>query len=158
MPDPRKLKRMGVFYAHAANESPVKIERERKELSEFLTKRSHEKLGAYMSPNIVVTSGRVEHKQSFTGDWEKWQRSIVKRKHATTGDIRYHMFVVPNKECGRATAGILEMALREGRKVCLWDREAGKISKVYRVENFDPEDWTAGFRVSTDRSQHESEE
>jgi len=56
MADPRKLKRMGVFYAHAANESPIKIEHERKALSDFLTKRFHEKIGAHMSPNVTVTS------------------------------------------------------------------------------------------------------
>lgn len=151
MADPRKVKHLGVFYAHAANETPIKIEHDRKALLDFLTKRFHEKVGAYMSPSISVTSGRAEHRHTFTGDWEKWQRGVVKRKHATTGDIRYHMFVVPSKECGRATASILEMALQEGRKVCLWDRESGKISKVCRIESFDPEDWTSGFRASTEQ-------
>ena len=150
MADPRKLKRMGVFYAHAANESPIKIEHERKALSDFLTKRFHEKIGAHMSPNVTVTSGRTEHKHTFPGDWERWQQSVVKRKHATTGDIRYHMFVVPGRECGRATAGILGLALQEGRKVCLWDQESGTISRVYGIESFDPEDWTTGFRISTE--------
>ena len=155
MPDPRKVRHLGVFYAHPSNDPALTIQKERKELCELLTKRFHEKVGAYMSPNISVTSGRTEHKHTFTGDWERWQRGVIKRKHATTGDIRYHMFVVPSKACGRATASILEMALREGRKVCLWDRETEKISKVYRVESFDPEDWTAGFRVSTDRRNDE---
>jgi hypothetical protein len=149
MADPKKLKRLGVFYAHPSNDPAAKIRKERRELCEFLERRSHGKMGPDIALIISVTSGRAEHKHTFTGDWERWQRAVVKRKHATTGDIRYHMFVVPNKECGRATAGILKMALREGRKVCLWDRESEKISKVYRIESFDPEDWTTGFRVST---------
>ena len=149
MPGARKVRRLGVFYAHPSNDPAAKIQKERRELCEFLERRSHGKVGPGGGLAISVTSGRTEHKHTFTGDWDRWQRAVVKRKHATTGDIRYHMFVVPSRECGRATAGILEMALQEGRKVCLWDRESGKISRVYRIESFDPEDWTTGFRVST---------
>jgi hypothetical protein len=150
MADPRKRKHLGVFYAHSAGDSPPNIEKARKALEDLIRNRFHEKLGASMSPNVYVISGRQEHKASFNGDWEKWQRKVVGRKHATTGDICYHMFVVPGKDCGRATAAILSLALEKGRKVILWSRDTDKMKSVKKVQAADADDWTSGFRVSTE--------
>jgi hypothetical protein len=150
MPDPRKRKHLGVFYAHPSGDSPLKIEKERKALELFLRERFHEKLGAALAPAIYVISGRQEHKMGFFGDWEKWQRKVVKRKHATTGDICYHMFVVPGESCGRATAAILKLAFEEGRQVMLWDKDDNKLKRAKRVQAFDADDWTSGFRVTTE--------
>ena len=150
MADPRKRKHLGVFYAHPSGDSPPKIEKDRLNLEALLLKRFHEKVGAAMSPSVYVISGRREHKTGFFGDWEKWQRQVVQRKHATTGDICYHMFVVPGEACGRATAAILALALEKGRRVVIWDKENEKLQKVRKVQVFDADDWTSGFRVSTE--------
>lgn len=150
MADPRRKKHLGVFYAHPSGDSPPNIEKSRKNLEEIIRNRFHEKVGASMSPSVYVVSGRQEHKSSFSGDWEKWQRGVVSRKHATTGDLRYHMFVVPGENCGRATAAILLLALEKGRRVVLWDKEAEKMRKVKQVQVVDADDWTSGFRVSTE--------
>ena len=150
MADPRRKKHLGVFYAHPSGDSPPNIEKSRKNLEEIIRNRFHEKVGASMSPSVYVVSGRQEHKSSFSGDWEKWQQGIVSRKHATTGDLRYHMFVVPGESCGRATAAILSLALEKGRQVVFWDKEAEKMRKVKQVQVVDADDWTSGFRVSTE--------
>jgi len=149
MADGRRVKSLGVFYAHPAADSPREIEADRKDLEEYLREQFHKKLGAHASPAIGVTSGRKEHKLTWAGDWEKWQKQIVVRKHATTGDIRYRMFVVPGETCGRATAAILSLALDAGRKVVLWDKDEKKLHRVKEVQPSDPDDWTSGFRVIT---------
>ena len=147
MSKPKKY--MGVFYAHGASESPISIEKNRKDLEHFLKKRFHKKLGIDSSPVIHVFSGRQEHRSTWRGDWEKWQKSVVSRKHATTGDVCYHMFIVPEERCGRATASILGHALSAGRKLFLWDRKGGKLKRVNGVQAVDADDWTSGFRVTT---------
>ena len=85
---------------------------------------------------------------TWRGDWEKWQKQVVSRKHSTTGDTCYHMFVVPDEMCGRATAGILGHALSAGRDLFLWDRENKKLKRVSGVQAVDADDWTRGYRVT----------
>ena len=142
------MKHLGVFYAHPAGDSPRSIEQDRQKLLESLRERFHKQLGA-KSPKVSVTSGRKEHRMTWAGDWERWQKQVVTRKHAMTGDIRYHMFVVPGDTCGRATAAILDHALKANRKVVVWNKETGKLHRVKGVQPFDPDDWTSGFRAVT---------
>ena len=145
-----RQKHMGVFYAHPSGMALGQIKKDCRALEELLRERFYKKLGVANSPAIYAMSGRQEHSSGFTGDWEKWQRRVVKRKHATTGDICYHMFVVPGGECGRATAAILSMALDDGRQVVVWDKETGKLQKVKRIQVTDADDWTSGFRATTE--------
>tara|TARA_R100000008_G_C3586865_1_gene173152 strand:- start:512 stop:964 length:453 start_codon:yes stop_codon:yes gene_type:complete len=149
MADPRKIKHLRVFYAHPSGHTLNKIEKDRSELQELLTKRFHKKIGAYMSPNIRVISGRREHQQSFSGDWEQWQKKVVAKKHSMTGDICYRMFVVPDEVCGRSTAAIIQHAKNAKRTVYLWEKDSGKLKPVRGIETFDAEDWTSGFRILT---------
>jgi|TARA_R110000765_G_C18451725_1_gene548464 hypothetical protein len=143
-------KSLGVFYGHSSSDPLNQIKKDRKALENLLRERFHKQLGLAKSPIIYVIAGRQEHQTGFSGDWEKWQRKVVSRKHATTGDICYHMFVVPGAVCGRATAAILSLAMEAGRRVAIWDRETGIIQKAIKIQAFDAEDWATGFRVTTE--------
>tara|TARA_R100000808_G_C2155439_1_gene167917 strand:+ start:15840 stop:16319 length:480 start_codon:yes stop_codon:yes gene_type:complete len=139
-------KHLGVFYAHSATDRPSEIATQRVELEDFLKKRFLKKFGD-SSPAVYVISGRKEHRMTWRGDWEAWQKKVVTRRHSTTGDICYHMFVVPSEYCGRATAGILDNALQAERDLFLWDRDGEKLMKVTGVQAVDADDWTRGYRV-----------
>ena len=139
-------KHLGVFYAHSSTERPSEIDTQRVELEDFLKKRFSQKFGDDC-PAVYVIPGRKEHRMTWRGDWEKWQKSVVSRKHSTTGDTCYHMFVVPNENCGKATAAILKHALAANRQLFLWDRQGGKLKKISGVQAVDVDDWTRGYRV-----------
>lgn len=144
-----RQKYLGILYAHSSAETPPEVARNSRQLETFMRERFRTKLGEKGSPAIYVISGRTEHRMTWRGDWEKWQKHVVSRKHSTTGDTCYHMFVVPNEECGRATAAILEHALSAGRKLFLWEQKTGKLKKISGIQESDADDWTRGYRVIT---------
>ena len=144
-----KFKHLRVFYAHSSGESPEDTVKAAKILSSLIEEKLKKKYITLASTPIVhVVPGRKDHTSFFKGDWEKWQKGVVKRKHAMTGKPRYQMFVVPGEYCGRATAEIARLAMEEGRAVIRWDQKKNKLFPVKKIIVFDPEDWTSGFQLA----------
>ena len=131
---------MRVFYAHSAQSSPQQVNYEAKLLSDTMSKK--------FGRNASVRPGRSDYERRFSGNWEEWQKSVVTRTNATTGQKAYDLFVVTGVGCGRATANILRLALEHGRPVYWWNgREEAEFKKVAKIEVLDEEDWSNGWVI-----------
>ncbi|QDP58840.1 MAG: hypothetical protein Unbinned80contig1000_49 [Prokaryotic dsDNA virus sp.] len=120
--------------------SPAQVVAETKLLSSTMDSKFGKK--------ALVRSGRSDYENRFRGDWEEWQRGVVTRSNATTGQKAYDVFVVTGVDCGRATANILRLALEHGRPVFWWNgQEEAVFKKVARIEVHDEEDWSSGWVI-----------
>ena len=129
---------MRLFYAHPSSDPPSVVSEDQEKLRELLTKR-----GA--SP-VRITLGRKDFDSNFRGDWAAWAEGVISRIHSVTRKPIYEVIVVPGQRCGRATAQVVDAALKAGRPVLLWDRESS-LKKVRSITTVDPDDWAAGLSL-----------
>ena len=134
------------FYAHPSGEDTKSIARVSISIRELVRARG-ELAGKDL--RVSVISGRDDFRINCRGDWGVWAKSVVKRQHAITRKPYYDFIVIPGVCVGRATAQIVDYAIKGGRPVFLIkDRGEGKaqLERVTQVYPYDVEDWQEGFR------------
>jgi hypothetical protein len=130
-----------IFFAHTAQATPEEVRDNCKRLKGLLVN-----LGGNEHETFKVIPGRADHQSHFRGDWESWQKDVVNRTNATTGEPVYDMFIVLGKTCGRATAGIMERAIELTRPCLRWDGQE-VLDAVAEVIMADPDDWQSGWKL-----------
>ena len=130
-----------IFFAHSAAISPEGVRDNCKKLKALLAG-----LGGNEDETFKVVPGRADHQSHFRGDWDKWQRDVVNRTSATTGQPVYDMFVVLGQTCGRATSGIISEAIDKSRPCLRWDGQE-VLDEVVSIQVVDPEDWQTGWKL-----------
>ena len=138
------MKKIRVFLAHPANMPPKEIE--------GLVDPVRDSLATYYNEprdRFKIITGRADHKRFFaqSGGWTGWQKSVVHRTDAVTGEYMYQLFVVCGDRCGKATASILRHALGVGSEVLHWSDSS--VQTVIEVETEDGENWRDGFKVTS---------
>ena len=140
--------RVTVFYAHKAN-AEYALAGAATALIAYLEPRLAKRLGPC---TVAVAYGRDDYQNYFHGDWDRWAKEIPERRHAMTGKRLYDLFVCPDMNVGRATAGIIQACLAKGRSVFHFDTETLKLKKVTACECVDDNDWAGGYQLITHAS------
>ena len=102
-------------------------------------------------PFEIVDSAKW-YRASFaaSGGWDSWIWETVTGKGYESREEHFRGFVVCQGEnVSRATAGIVELALRNDRPVLFWDEEAPYLKVVAGVEETDPGDFSRGWKIYT---------
>mgnify|MGYP003641878585 CR=1 FL=1 len=134
------------FYAHPSGEDAKSIARVSISIRKLVRARG-ELAGKDLKVSVI--SGRDDFRINCRGDWGIWAKSVVKRQHAITRKPYYDFFVVPGECVGRATAQIVDYAIKSGRPVFLIKdkgEEGAKLERITQVYPYDVEDWQGGFR------------
>jgi hypothetical protein len=135
------MKRRVYFFAHPISMDREYIGRSAQRIKELLA-------GRYPGDLIKVISGHKDYSRFFgPGGWEQWQSDVVSRCNATTGKPMYQGFVVIGKHCGKATAGILQLAILKGKETLHFDSDEEALLDVLAVAPEDQDDWQTGYRV-----------
>lgn len=123
--------------------TPMQIEAQLKELGKSLSA-----LGASAEPKLVDSSTWYKTAFPRCGSWDSWIWETVTGKDFTTRKPHFAGFVVTDTPIGKANAGIVRLALRNGTPVLLW-RDHASIEVVTDVVEGDPTDWGASWDVQT---------
>ena len=135
------MKLIRIFYAHPSGEDTETISQNSIRIQELIRAKG-ERAGKDLKVSVI--SGRDDFRINCRGDWNVWAKSVVRREHAITRKPYYDFIVVPGTTVGRATAQIVDLAVRAGRPVFLLSEE--KLERITQVYPFDVEDWQGGFR------------
>ena len=135
-----------IFYAHPASHEADDIDQRTSDLTVALQVR------AGIGTLIKVTPGRDDYHQRFPlcGSWDAWTASVGSG-HAYDGSPLFHGIIVPTMEVGKATAGIIEAALRAERPVLYWQPRERVFQPVNGVEQVD-NNWKTGWMIKLDGS------
>jgi hypothetical protein len=139
-----------VFYAHSSAESEEETKSQCQKIKELISKRGESK-GRELSVSVVP--GRADFRANCRGDWDVWAKGIITRDHAITREPFYDLIIVPGEYVGRATAQIVDSAVRAGRPVFLLTEggeEWGPLQRITQVYPYDPDDWQGGYRCEPD--------
>jgi len=130
-----------IFYAHSAGANGETVNDAVADLTAALQVRAGQ--GTY----VKVTPGVDDYNQRFPlcGGWDAWTASVGSG-HAYDGSPLFHGIVVPTMAVGKATAGIIEAALKAERPVLFWDRTSRTFSPVNGVEHSGPS-WKSGWSI-----------
>lgn len=146
------MKKLNIFLAHPANMSPKEIDSLVEPVRDALASHYNEPGGI----SFKIITGRADYKRFFaqSGGWVGWQKSVVERKDAVTGDRMYSGFVTVGETCGHATAAILKGAMEAGLEVLHWkppteaaDHPEDCIRLVDRIETEDETNWQTGYKI-----------
>lgn len=132
-----------IFYAHPSGEDAKTIANQSIRIRELVHAKG-ERVGKDLKVSII--SGRDDFRINCRGDWNVWAKSIVSREHAITRKPYYDFIVVPGTTVGRATAQIVDKAVRAGRPVFLLSQNEERLERITQVYPFDVDDWQGGFR------------
>lgn len=104
---------------------------------------------------LEITTGResaAEWEKSRVGkpfDWTAWQMLVTGSTKPWGGEPRFHYFVVgPELTLGRATAGLVMLALKYGRQV-LYVNDQDQLQAVRAVGARNTNSWKDGFVAVT---------
>lgn len=107
--------------------------------------------GSVVAPAIVTARDsfiKWHEKRSGPANYNGWIGWITGTTTPFGAEPRFHVFLVPQPRIGKATAQIVETALRLGRVVvCLTDNADG-ILRVRRVVRLDEHDFQTGWVVA----------
>tara|TARA_R100001082_G_scaffold110514_1_gene90648 strand:- start:3412 stop:3882 length:471 start_codon:yes stop_codon:yes gene_type:complete len=144
------MKLIRIFYAHPSGEDTETISQNSIRIQELIRAKG-ERAGKDLKVSVVP--GHEDFRIHCRGDWNVWTKSVVKREHAITRKPYYDFIVVPGTTVGRATAQIVDLAVRAGRPVFLLSDE--KLERITQVYPFDVDDWQEGFRCEPQPQQLE---
>ena len=120
--------------------------------SEELRARIQTTLLAHLPEKAVTVVGALtDYEERFAqyGTWEGWQLDVATGVRFNDRQPRYHMFIVTDREIGRATAAILQGALELRKPVLFFEVGARALHHVRGVSTDDSDDWKGGWRVHT---------
>ena len=146
-----------IFYAHPSGEDAKSIAQASIRIRELVRAKGE---NAGKDLKVSVISGRDDFRINCRGDWSVWAKSVVRREHAITRKPYYDFVVIPGTTVGRATAQIVDVAVRSGRPVFLLGTNQGqdRLERVTQVYPFDVDDWQGGFRCESPPPPKEPEE
>jgi hypothetical protein len=147
------MKTVRAFYAHGANDPDNIVDTTCNQVR-ALIKEKAAKSGREIKVSVVP--GRDDFRINCRGDWEAWGKSIITRRDAMTQAVFYDFIVLPGLVVGRATAQIVDYAVRAGRPVFMLVGMAANpdcLLRVTQVYPYDPDDWQGGFRCETEGEQ-----
>lgn len=123
---------MKIFYAHGKQDAERQINADVQALTAQLRTRA---------PDVEVCAGRDDFIRYFSayGSWTAWAASIPRR---------YDAIVCRDATVGRATAQMVDAALRNRVRVALWTDQG--FHRVTAIRARDPEDWKAGWTLYTE--------
>lgn len=124
-----------VFLATAKGDDPARVDEMRQQLR------------ALLPPGVDVVDGFSDWKENFPrcGGWNGWAEDVATGR-TLAGRHRFDAIVCPYLAVGRATAQIVERALRIDKPVIHLNR-AGEVSKVSAITLEDPDSWKAGWSL-----------
>ena len=111
-----------VFYAHGKAVGDDEIDRGKAAVAALVAARLARK--GVVGFHVEVVSGLDDWHRSGVG-WDGWTRRVALSTKPGTPEPLYHTIVSPDARVGRATAGILAMALRAGKRCFWWDGADG---------------------------------
>jgi hypothetical protein len=124
-----------VFLATAKDESADKVAEWKAEIEA-------------QAPGVEVVDGLTDWHANFArcGGWNGWAEDVAGGRDIN-GRARYDAIICPRACVGKATAQIVECALRNGKPVLL----AGSVGvrRVIGVVQADPTSWKAGWELVT---------
>ena len=145
------MRTIHLFYAHPSSVDPHVLAQESQEIREKLVEKSK---AAGKDIRVRITTGRDDFLENARGDWQAWTHGICRRRHSITQERLFDMVVIPSKFVGRATASIIDGAVKAGIPVMLFSSEEGPewghFQRITQVYPFDPDDWQGGFRCEAD--------
>jgi hypothetical protein len=99
---------------------------------------------------VVLTDSAAWYREQFDacGNWDSWVWETVTGRDYATREKHFHGFIVLGDRLGRASAGIVDLALRNGRAVLAW-KEAEPLLTVQSVVRLDDEDMVSGWGMGT---------
>lgn len=139
------------FYAHSASEDPDAIKAGCMRAGGVLLAKA---AAAERSLRVDATTGREDFEQNARGDWEGWAQGVPRRRHFITQKSVYNMIIVPSEFVGRATATIVDTAVRIGCPVMLLSppsQATPTLQRVTQVYPYDPDDWQGGFKCEVEQ-------
>ena len=98
--------------------------------------------------DVTLVGSIAWYREQFDicGNWDSWiWETVTGRDYATRAE-HFAGFVVAGDRLGRAGAGIVDLALRQGRLVLLW-RANAPLQSVRSVVPVDMSDMTSGWTV-----------
>lgn len=115
-------------------------------------------LAAYGPADVVLA--RDDYAANFTrcGGWDGWSIDVASGIDPVSREPRYHAYVVPSARVGKATAAILDRALRLGKPVFrftpakyagLGGQRSGTFAGVRAITCVNERDFKAGWEVRT---------
>ena len=124
-----------IFLATAKDESPDKVAEWKAELTTLI-------------PGVDVVDGLTDWQQNFSrcGGWNGWAEDVATGRDIN-GRPRYDAILCPRESVGKATAGIVEAALRAHKPVLLGG--AIGVRRVVAVVQDDPTSWKSGWSLVT---------
>lgn len=112
------------------------------------------RLGTMTGKRVEVTDSIDWHRGTFgsSGGWDDWIWNTVSAVDYTTRKTKFDAFVTCVQDLGRANAGIVKLALRNGRAVLHW-KDQEPLAVVQKLDERDSDDWVGGWRVCTTQIQ-----
>lgn len=103
--------------------------------------------------NLELTDSVAWYRQQFaaSGSWESWIWNTVTGKDYGTREPHFNGFLVYGERLGRASATIVDLALRAQRAVLALKKDDQPIELVQRVELVDETDMVSGWRYESTR-------
>ncbi len=100
---------------------------------------------------VEVVNALADYEERFAqfGTWEGWQLDVGTGFRYHDRQPRYHMFIVTDREIGRATAAILQHAMEMRKPVLFFEVGTRALHLVRGVSTVDSDDWKGGWRVYT---------
>jgi hypothetical protein len=105
---------------------------------------------AALVPNVTIVDGVEDWTENFhrCGGWNGWAQDVATGRDIN-GRHRFDIIVCPHIVVGKATAQIVDAALRMTKPV-FHVRRDGEVARVVTVAQEDPESWKAGWVLVTD--------
>lgn len=100
-----------------------------------------------VSATVLDSATWFREKFDSCGDWDSWVWETVTGKDYGTRRRHFDGFVVLGDRLGKASAGIADLALRNGRAVLAWKEPDFQTVKTVSV--LDAEDVRAGWTIGT---------
>lgn len=101
--------------------------------------------------NVALTDSGEWYKEQFgaCGTWESWIWETVAGRDYGTREPHFNGFVVYGDRLGRASAGIVDLALRNNRAVLALRANDAPVELVKSLALIDETDMVTGWRVET---------
>jgi hypothetical protein len=131
-----------VFYAAGKGANPVAVFADADFVKVGLTD--------IVGTKVTVICAHEEWAHSFAtiGSWDGWARDVATGRRYPDYEPKYHVFVCPDLQIGKATAQILELALAERKPVLYWPSNSMTPVKVIGVNEDDPQNYKGGWSLS----------
>ena len=80
-------------------------------------------LGERFERTAILSDSSTVYQDSFDqcGNWDSWIENVTTGVHPITRSPKFHVFISPNRQIGKATATIFRKAIEKGKECFLLD-------------------------------------